>query len=150
MEILPSNMKNKKLFNDNDAGRMQFENCMQKGKRVVNPIINWSTPDVWEYLITKEVPYCKLYDEGFDRIGCLGCPMGGGKGMQNDFERYPYVKELYLNAYEKMLEYMWSLGKETTWKTGEDVLEWQMWASDKEQQAYIDGQIDMFGDDEDF
>jgi hypothetical protein len=25
-----------------------------------------------------------------------------------------------------------------------------MWASDKEQQAYIDGQIDMFGDDEDF
>jgi len=149
MEILPSNMKNKKLFNDNDSGRMQFENCMQKGKRVLNPIINWLDEDVWEFIHNRGIPYCKLYNEGFDRIGCLGCPMGGGKGMQSDFERYPYVKELYLNAYENMLEYMWSRGFVTTWKTKYDVLEWQMWASDKEQQNYIDGQIDMLGEDED-
>jgi phosphoadenosine phosphosulfate reductase len=144
MEVLPSNIKNKKLFNDNDEGRMQFENCMQKGKRVLNPIIPWETVEVWEYLKDRRCPYCILYDCGFDRIGCLGCPMGGGKGMQEDFERYPYVKELYLNAYAKMLEYMWSRGIETSWKNKYEVLEWQMWAVDKEQQSYINGQIDLF------
>jgi len=145
MEVIS---RNRRLFNDNENGRMQFENCMQKGKRVINPIINWTTFDVWEYLKDRKCQYCKLYDKGFDRIGCLGCPMGGGKGMEEDFIQYPYVKELYLNAYQNMLEYMWSRGIVTTWRTKYDVLEWQMWASDKEQQNYMDGQIDMFSEEE--
>lgn len=31
----------------------------------LNPIINWSYPDVWTFLKDLDVPYCKLYDEGF-------------------------------------------------------------------------------------
>lgn len=143
LEIVTSKKSDKKLFNDNDIGRMLFENCMQKGKRVINPIIDWPDEDVWEYLKFKRAPYCVLYNQGCDRIGCLGCPMGGGKGMEEDFIRYPHVKELYLKAYDMMLEYMWSRGIQTTWKNGYEVLEWQMWATDKEQQEYIEGQIEI-------
>lgn len=143
LEIVTANKKDKKLFNDNDEGRMQFENCMQKGKRVLNPLIGWLTEDVWELLNSRKLPYCKKYDEGYTRIGCLGCPNSGSKGQERDFENYPYIKKLYILAFHLMLEYMWSRGIQTRWKTGEDVFEWWLYATEKEQEEFIDGQVEM-------
>lgn len=46
---------------------------------LLNPIVDWTDEDVWDFLdnIVK-VPHCCLYDEGFKRIGCIGCPLAGG------------------------------------------------------------------------
>lgn len=62
------------LLNDNED-RRQTEFCMQKNTYVCNPIIDWSDEDVWHFIKGKNLPYCKLYDEGFKRLGCIGCPM---------------------------------------------------------------------------
>lgn len=35
------------------------------------------------------VPYCKLYDEGYKRLGCIMCPYQGPKGMRRGAERWP-------------------------------------------------------------
>ncbi|WP_417327795.1 phosphoadenylyl-sulfate reductase [Halarcobacter sp.] len=39
----------------------------------VNPLINWSEEDVWDYIKQNNVPYNKLHDQGFPSIGCAPC-----------------------------------------------------------------------------
>lgn len=47
------------LNNDNDDRRMLFENCRLKGKRTVNPIIDWKDEDVWAFLTDECAPPCE-------------------------------------------------------------------------------------------
>lgn len=46
---------------------------------ILCPIIYWSDRDIWEFIRSNKMDYCCLYDEGFKRLGCVGCPMGGTK-----------------------------------------------------------------------
>jgi phosphoadenosine phosphosulfate reductase len=39
----------------------------------INPLINWSEEDVWDYIKENRVPYNKLHDMGFPSIGCEPC-----------------------------------------------------------------------------
>ena len=50
------------------------------------------------------IPYCELYDQGFERIGCIGCPMGSKNHRLMEFERYQKYKEAYIRAFDKMIE----------------------------------------------
>lgn len=52
------------------------------------PIIDWSDGDVWEYLNSKNLPHCSLYDEGFTRIGCVCCPLSPNN-MRREAARWP-------------------------------------------------------------
>ena len=65
---------------DNDENRRLAEFCYRTQKMLLNPIVDWTDEDVWDFLdnIVK-VPHCCLYDEGFKRIGCIGCPLAGGR-----------------------------------------------------------------------
>lgn len=44
----------------------------------INPLANWSSADVWNYIRMFDVPYNKLHDAGFISIGCQPCtrPVG--------------------------------------------------------------------------
>jgi phosphoadenosine phosphosulfate reductase len=39
----------------------------------INPLIDWSEQQVWEYVRMHNVPYNKLHDKGFPSIGCQPC-----------------------------------------------------------------------------
>jgi len=39
----------------------------------VNPLIDWSEQQVWDYIKTNDVPYNALHDRGFPSIGCAPC-----------------------------------------------------------------------------
>jgi phosphoadenosine phosphosulfate reductase len=39
----------------------------------INPLINWSEQDVWDYVETKNIPYNPLHKKGFASIGCQPC-----------------------------------------------------------------------------
>ena len=74
---------------------MDFESkaiCIKgKDKIILNPIIHWSDRDVWQFIKSKNIPYCKLYDEGYKRIGCILCPMASEKTKVLDMQGYPKV-----------------------------------------------------------
>ena len=38
-----------------------------------NPLADWSEDDVWAYLRAYDVPYNRLYDQGYRSIGCAPC-----------------------------------------------------------------------------
>jgi phosphoadenosine phosphosulfate reductase len=44
----------------------------------INPLLRWTKRDVWSYIVTREVPYNPLHDQGFPSIGCWPCtkPVG--------------------------------------------------------------------------
>lgn len=39
----------------------------------VNPLADWSTEQVWDYIRTHQVPYSALHDRGYPSIGCAPC-----------------------------------------------------------------------------
>jgi phosphoadenosine phosphosulfate reductase len=43
------------------------------GMEKFNPLAAWSAAAVWDYIREQEVPYNRLYDEGYRSIGCAPC-----------------------------------------------------------------------------
>lgn len=78
--------------------------CMQSKGFILNPIIDWTTDEVWEFIHRFNIPYCELYDQGFKRLGCIGCPMATPKEKKRQFERYPKFKEAYIRAFDRMIQ----------------------------------------------
>ena len=93
------------FMDDNEESKRMVEYCYVRKRTTVNPIIDWEDEDVWEFLNdVVKVQHCTLYDEGYTRLGCIGCPLQGRDGMLKDFERYPRYKELYIKAFDKMIK----------------------------------------------
>ncbi len=121
------NRKESMLFNDNAEERRDFERCIPKSKIVINPIIDWTDEDVWNFIQQQKLPYCELYNQPHDykRIGCIGCPLKYIKSRIQDFERYPEFKKLYIKAFDKALKEH-KYRKQPTWKSGQEVFDWWM------------------------
>ena len=69
-----------------------------KESLLISPIINWTDDDVWTFLNTLGITHCELYDQGWHRIGCIGCPMSSAKQKILENERWPHVKRNWINA----------------------------------------------------
>lgn len=107
---------------DNPDNAKMARFCPTKGKHILNPIIDWTDSDVWEFIKKYDVPYCRLYDEGYKRLGCIGCPMAYTQA--DDLEKYPKYKQAYLRAFDRMLDALKSGERTPTWKTPEEVMKW--------------------------
>lgn len=92
------------MNDDNDANRRMVEQCYRTQKTMVNPIVDWTDEDVWEYLNGNGIEHCCLYDQGFTRLGCIGCPLGGTNQMMRQFEKWPKYEGLYIRAFQRMCD----------------------------------------------
>lgn len=86
--------------NITNADEEQTLGCIHgKESLLISPIIYWTEQDVWEFLNeVVKVPHCSLYDEGWHRIGCIGCPMSSHKQKMLENERYPHIKRGWIKA----------------------------------------------------
>lgn len=126
-ENMTASKKDRILNADNDEDRQLLEHCIPKEKYICNAIIDWTDDDIWQFIREREIPYCKLYDEGFKRVGCIGCPMQYYKRRQAQLDRYPTYKRAYIRAFDMMVENRKIKGLETKWKDGQEVYDW--WVS---------------------
>jgi phosphoadenosine phosphosulfate reductase len=99
--------------------RIFEESYKRKGTYFLNTIIGWSTDDVWRYIRYRKMPYCSLYDEGAERIGCIMCPMKSPKAMKFDAEKYPKYYRAYLRAIRDIMKV-----KKYKWNTPEEMMNW--------------------------
>jgi phosphoadenosine phosphosulfate reductase len=85
------------------------------GKRIIlKPIFNFKEWEIWDYIEKYGLKYCKLYDEGFDRIGCIVCPFicGSSPGKIKHLE---LMKKRYKNIYAGFEKAMSDLYENHEW-----------------------------------
>ncbi len=62
---------------------------------ILCPIVYWTDDDIWTFIHKEKMAYCCLYDEGYSRLGCIGCPLSGAKQQRKDFERWPKFENVW-------------------------------------------------------
>jgi len=129
------------LNNDNTDTRRLFETCVIKSKHVINPVIDWTDAEVWEFIRLRNLEYCCLYKRGFSRLGCIGCPMAGGRKMKWEFEQYPKYKAAYIRAFDRMIQNRIETGLNPTWINGQHVFDW--WVEDVKIRSADDTQLSL-------
>lgn len=78
------------------ARRAEYEeecySAKQKGQFSSNPILSWSSAEIWLYIYFRNLLINETYKKGNSRAGCLFCPMCSGKAVS--FRNLCYPKEV--------------------------------------------------------
>lgn len=127
---------------DNADSRRAVEHCFRTTSTMINPILDWTEDDVWEFLHHYGCRSNPLYQCGFSRIGCVGCPLAGKKHQVRNFKRYPKYYEVYIRAFDRMVKALEEKGnkKNLSWTDGEVVMHW--WIHDE---RIVSGQLNFEG-----
>lgn len=111
--------------------RRMVEVCMkEKTKKYLHCIIDWSENEVWEFIKEINLPYCKLYDEGWKRIGCLFCPFQANLSKVKEIEKYPNYEQAFRKAFNKL----YATGRESMkqWNGGDEMFDWWLFNTQQE------------------
>lgn len=122
-----------RLFDPDDI-KQTIQSCAIRGKWTVSPLYDWNNDDLWAFIKDRQLPYCELYDQGFERLGCIGCPMATQRLRVHEFQRWPKYRDAYVRTFDRLID----MGKFSNCgcKTGEDIMQW--WLQDKVQKKMPD------------
>lgn len=123
--------------NYSDIQRFHFDNfeevqqtgaCYTNHYFYINPLAYWSNSYLWDYIESEHIEVNPLYSLGFERVGCIGCPMAGIENRKIEFERYPKFKARFIKLCSDLIN-LWcnESGKQRkrNFKSGEEYFdEW--------------------------
>lgn len=77
----------------------EYENYgkKQRGQYSHNSILEWTSSEIWLYIYANEIIMNDAYKKGSSRVGCICCPMGGGKASFTERINYPQESEVFLS-----------------------------------------------------
>lgn len=120
--------------------RAMTESCVRNGtKRYLHPIIDWTEDDVWEYHRNYISRHCRLYDEGWRRIGCILCPMS--TEIERDMARWPKIAAAYRRAIERAWKLRVERGDSLSFRSADEL--WYWWIARHAKGKDI-GQAELF------
>lgn len=103
----PAKVYEKKTGRKPMLGIMAGESQLRKQGKICNvydakrpiskPLLKWNESDIWEYIKKYNVEYCKVYNEGWERTGCLFCMYGIHKDSPN---RFQMIKKTHPRLYD--------------------------------------------------
>ncbi len=100
------------------AKRQKIEDDTKNiGGRFLHLIFDWSSDDVWQYIHKRNLPYCKLYDEGKKRIGCVFCPFARESENIENALKYPQFVRYFVSACDRAIKSRLANGKYSKYKT---------------------------------
>jgi phosphoadenosine phosphosulfate reductase len=112
--------------------RQMVEHCIPRRSRLLHPIIDWLDADVWEFIRQQELDYCRLYDEGFKRLGCILCPGEENPArIKAQMDRWPRFVKAYINTFDKLVRLRKAAGLRCTWENGQEMFDWWIKRSKK-------------------
>lgn len=72
MEIWITGLRREQSQNRTTMKLVEVDDANQ-GILKLNPLIDWTEAEVWNFIREQHVPYNKLHDQGFPSIGCQPC-----------------------------------------------------------------------------
>ncbi|MBW6462058.1 MAG: phosphoadenosine phosphosulfate reductase family protein [DPANN group archaeon] len=79
--------------------KREDSNPFVPGQISAYPILDWTSLEVWFFILSKKLRYNKLYDLGFERVGCWMCP----SGLDCEYQK---MKENHFDKYKKFNQYL--------------------------------------------
>ncbi len=122
--------------------RKMVESCVQGlGKQFLHPIIDWSVTQVWEFIHSRGLPYCKLYDQGWKRIGCLFCCMATAAQRQREVHLYPRYAKAFRRAFCRLYDRRKAIGAKSIerWSDGNEMFDWWLTGEASSKDIYYGG-----------
>jgi len=118
------------------SGRRPVEQCFRDNtKTYINPIVEWTDEELWEYIDAEGIPVCEGYRRGKKRYGCIGCPKMGAKKMMEDFLEYPKYYDRFMRIFEKAWPVTHRLSQRTgkarklIFNSAQEMMDW--WLNEK-------------------
>jgi len=127
------NKANRKKYKDVEVSLDKLEELMKSGvaKKACHIIFSWSDKNIWDYIHANNMKYCSLYDEGFHRIGCIGCPNHRSDIRKFEFSLYPRLKASIIRSIGVRMSNSKAF---SYFDTAEEVFDW--WVSGKNVYTY--------------
>ncbi|MFA5186395.1 MAG: phosphoadenosine phosphosulfate reductase family protein [Patescibacteria group bacterium] len=103
--------------------------CPLEHTEWVLPIVDWSRSAVWQYVREWNLPYCSLYNEGYQRLGCVLCPFESPQTTQRNIKRYPKIAHNWRTAMDRYFQLRIERGTPLPFASSQEFWEW--WISRK-------------------
>lgn len=115
---------------DNNENRRLVEQCYRTNKTIINPIIDWTDEDIWEFSKVENIQQSGLYKQcggRYNRLGCIGCPMASLEEKLLEFSEYPKIKQAYINTFDRMVKNYGVKSTKYDWYDGQAVFDWWLY-----------------------
>jgi len=86
------------------AKRWSHYTDLDGGAPMVSPILLWDSEYLWDFIRDRDIPTCSLYQEGWHRLGCVGCPAAAKANRHREFQRWPGREKMWRRGFQMMWE----------------------------------------------